>query len=447
MNDGDDVRKHINVLKVMREEFIRAGGKLDDQDFSYIILKSLPKSFEALVDSVFSRAETELLEPEVIGSILYTKSDRVSQNAGSSVAAAGSYKGPQGKNQKRKDDKADGKKNTSGGKKGKGRAETAREPPEKKRKRCKCGTGFHNESDCYWIHPEKIPESVKEMRKNQGSQNDNKIILYSQCPRETSHAFVTIHRAFGAKKLQGLPKKIWAFDSGSSAHMCNQRQAFITYEEFNDVHIVELGDAHCIPTHGIGSIILCCEVNGQIELQLTQVLYVPDLQMNLISQRCLDRNGCRTIIENGIYAVYYQDVEIIRSTNSTDLYFADFTVSYSQAEDVDTVMAASVQSDTVSTKSKTLYEWHCALGHTNVKNIKLLGKTTSSGVHVTSGNDMPICETCILGKQLTRISKGPSKPTTQPLELIHIDTDGPWQVGSLRTPGYFHQYRLVLCIT
>jgi transposase InsO family protein len=40
------------------------------------------------------------------------------------------------------------------------------------------------------------------------------------------------------------------------------------------------------------------------------------------------------------------------------------------------------------------------------------------------------------GKQHARISRGPpAHPTTQPLELIHIDTDGPWQVGSLKRPG------------
>jgi hypothetical protein len=49
---------------------------------------------------------------------------------------------------------------------------------------------------------------------------------------------------------------------------------------------------------------------------------------------------------------------------------------------------------------------------------------------------MPPCQDCMQGKQTVRISRGPpAQPTTRPLELIHIDTDGPWQVGSFRRPG------------
>jgi hypothetical protein len=301
---------------------------------------------------------------------------------------------------------------------------------------CICGTGTHNEADCYHLHQEKLLESVKAMQKKLATEkNAKKVIMYSQSPRET--AYVTIHRAFGAKKLQGLPKDTWAFDSGASKHMCHEFNAFITYTAFNEKHIVELGDAHCIPAHGVGSVNLICEVDGQLSLQLTEVLYVPDLQMSLLSQQCLDRKGCRTVIDGGLYSVFYKDSEILRSTSQTDLYLGDVAVSYTETKnsksDNDVVMTAAK----VPTKAKSLYEWHCALGHTNIKNVKLLGNTSDSGIKVNGGGEMALCETCILGKQHTRISKGPTKPTTQPLELIHIDTDGPWQVGSLHSPGKF----------
>jgi hypothetical protein len=110
-------------------------------------------------------------------------------------------------------------------------------------------------------------------------------------------------------------------------------------------------------------------------------------------------------------------------------------VSYTKTgeSDNDVVMIAAP----ITTETKSLYEWHCALGHTNIKNIKLLGNSPDCGIKVKGGGEMPLCEMCILGKQHTRISKGPTKPTTQPLESIHIDTDGPWQVGSLHSPGKF----------
>jgi hypothetical protein len=70
LKEGEDVRKHFNSLKAMREEYIRAGGKFDDQDFSHIILQSLPSSYEPTVDSILSRADKELLDPDAIASIL-----------------------------------------------------------------------------------------------------------------------------------------------------------------------------------------------------------------------------------------------------------------------------------------------------------------------------------------------------------------------------------------
>jgi hypothetical protein len=52
----------------------------------------------------------------------------------------------------------------------------------------------------------------------------------------------------------------------------------------------------------------------------------------------------------------------------------------------------------LSCKAKNLYKWHCALGYTNVKNLKLLGNAPDSGIKVSGGGEMPLCETCILGK-------------------------------------------------
>jgi hypothetical protein len=95
LKEGEDVRKHFNSLKAMREEYIRAGGKCDDQDFSYILLQSLPSSYESTVNSILGGADKELLEPDAIASILYTKSDRVSSSSSSSVAAKASYQGGQ----------------------------------------------------------------------------------------------------------------------------------------------------------------------------------------------------------------------------------------------------------------------------------------------------------------------------------------------------------------
>lgn len=92
---------------------------------------------------------------------------------------------------------------------------------------------------------------------------------------------------------------------------------------FDKKHIVELGDAHCIS----------------------------DMQMNLLSQRCLDRNGCRTIIDRGIYSVFYKNSEILRSTSQTDLYYADVVVSYTKTGESDNDVVMIAAPITTETKS------------------------------------------------------------------------------------------------
>jgi hypothetical protein len=82
-----------------------------------------------------------------------------------------------------------------------------------------------------------------------------------------------------------------------------------------------------------------------------------------------------------------------------DLYTASVrvTIDSDQSNEMgvgqDLVGTTCLRAD-VPMQEKTPYEWHCALGHTNARNIKLLGK-----------------------------------------DPAHIDTDGPWQVGLFKRPG------------
>jgi hypothetical protein len=70
-----------------------------------------------------------------------------------------------------------------------------------------------------------------------------------------------------------------------------------------------------------------------------------------------------------------------------DLYTASVrvTIDSDQSNEMgagqDLVGTTCLRADEVPMQEKTLYEWHCALGHTNARNIKLLGKDPAvSGV-------------------------------------------------------------------
>jgi hypothetical protein len=65
--------------------------------------------------------------------------------------------------------------------------------------------------------------------------------------------------------------------------------------------------------------------------------------------------------------VFFNDAEILRSTSQTDLYFVDVTVCYTENDNDVVLSAGEVCAAEVPTKAESLFEWHCALGHTNVK--------------------------------------------------------------------------------
>jgi hypothetical protein len=52
MQQSDDVRKHVDQLIVLREELADAGGSISEEDFKFVILFTLPESYESIVNSI-----------------------------------------------------------------------------------------------------------------------------------------------------------------------------------------------------------------------------------------------------------------------------------------------------------------------------------------------------------------------------------------------------------
>ena len=170
---------------------------------------------------------------------------------------------------------------------------------------------------------------------------------------------------------------------------------------------------------GKGSVVLAgTSVGDGQKVELRDVLYVPDLQYNLLSTaRMIDRGAKIDFMERNA-VVWKDDKQVLNAVRIGDIY-----VLNSQ----DTALSAV-----------TTTTWHKRFGHPSqslIKDMQKRGAVTGMIFTEDSPGDEP-CEVCISSKQ-TRASH-PRNPqrASRPLEIIHMDVIGPMETTSLGGSRY-----------
>jgi hypothetical protein len=84
-----------------------------------------------------------------------------------------------------------------------------------------------------------------------------------------------------------LDNKGWIVDSGSTSHMCCDRDQFVEMREKRDN--VSVANGRETQVKGIGTVLLKTldEKGNAVDVKLTNVLYVPELKVSLLSVSCL----------------------------------------------------------------------------------------------------------------------------------------------------------------
>lgn len=236
-------------------------------------------------------------------------------------------------------------------------------------------------------------------------------------------------RALFSKSDQTL----WVLDSGSSDHMTPLRSAFVTFKELNGS--VGLGKGE-VAVKGIGSVhITMTDECGGWTLGLSDVLYVPDLEYNLLSVKCLANKGINTRFDSngavGVDADTEEMTSVFCAEESGGIYLLRTVRQHEPRNAVATKKQQQDQGvrDAVALRAATV--WHERFGHLHETALaKVPGlpipKSTNSSENVR-------CEVCITGK-MTKIPfpKKSNRCTMKPLELIHSDLMGeirPCSVG------------------
>lgn len=270
--------------------------------------------------------------------------------------------------------------------------------------------------ECYYCKKRgHLKENCRYLKAKQKSSN------HPSYPKKNyNKAKTAINETCFKSSVNKVSSNNWYIDSGATSHMSNDKEFFTEFTSTVKDKIT-VADGKEITSYGIGDGYINCLISPTktSKVQVKNVLYVPELDGNLLS--------VKKLAENGNVIIFKDDRCVIRNGNqvkalgqiSEDLY------------------KVSCQEKAYFSKNKEkncIHVWHYRFGHINFETIEEMFKENMvHGLEIQKCNCKNDCESCIQGK-LTRkpFKKQIDNRKGEILELIHTDLCGPMEC---ETPG------------
>ena len=227
-----------------------------------------------------------------------------------------------------------------------------------------------------------------------------------------------------------VPHNTWWIDSGSTTHISNTMQGFLTIQTIkSNESFVFMGNRNKVPVKGIGT--YCLVLDTGHYLDLFQTLYVPTFFRNLVSLPKLDVAGFVFKFGSGSFSLFKNSKLIGSGILCDGLY--KFKLDNVFAETLMTLHHnGGINRSLIDENSA--YLWHKRLGHISKERMqRLIKNEILSNLDFT---DLEVCIDCIKGKQTKHTKKGATR-STQLLEIIHTDICGPFDAPSIGGEKYF----------
>lgn len=209
----------------------------------------------------------------------------------------------------------------------------------------------------------------------------------------------------------------WWIDNGATRHVTNNRQLFKNFETFKEPRKIKAAGKEILNVIGKGTIEIQSKVNNKvINIDLTDVWYVPNISRNLFSVLAAQdkrksskfestTTRCKLVVNNEVLLVGYREV-------GGSLYQAD----------IKTTMPGTSNEVNAAEASNTLQLYHERWGHQDKRHVQQKLKT-ELGINVKL--DKNLCESCIYGKS-HRLPFGTREKASCPGELMTADVCGPF---------------------
>lgn len=249
MSENEDVETHLNVISELIQQLSDMGTHVEEKWKIAILLSSMPETYDNVVDSLEARPERELTWGLVTSKLIDTYQKRKERNENTAL------------------------KNLE-------KVLTI----EKTKKFCNyCKRNNHNLPECIFLKK----KLNKQNQKKDGSENSDE--------GETSYLF-----AIEETNIQQKTKEInWVLDSGSSHHICCQKEKFTSIKPLEkQIHMkLPNGDVVTAKEHGQCVIKSYDETKKSVKIIASDVLFIPQLKVNILSISKLTKKGYSIIFE------------------------------------------------------------------------------------------------------------------------------------------------------
>lgn len=249
-------------------------------------------------------------------------------------------------------------------------------------------------------------------------------------------------------------------DSGCTHHVVNSLNLLSKWRTENLEISVANGDP--VRVQAIGEV--CAITNKGIEVCLSNVYCVPDLEQNLISVTSLIDHGCSVQLKKGHSIVSDSNSEIFTAYQMNRLFYSDFTIKTNSKPIISAVQTRSqsnssktletdkaVKGNTTEQETQTVdvptiksclnsYDvWHHRLCHIGPER---LSRVIKANIGIPSSilkeKSNKICESCTNGKlSRTNCKRKQTKEQIQVLQLVSTDLCGPMAENSLGGARYW----------
>jgi transposase InsO family protein len=191
---------------------------------------------------------------------------------------------------------------------------------------------------------------------------------------------------------------------------------------------ITLGNDYLVKVQGRGTVPILTKQN--VKKDISNVYHVPDLKHNLLSVGQLIEKGYKVLFEGVSCKIYDRKPsrKLISEIYMTPNRMFPLTLR--------TANLSQPYAQNASTMNETMV-WHTRFGHLPFQSLSLLQKNSMVKGLPIFKEQIPPCESCILGKHKRTSFPQSSNQAKQHLELVHTDLCGPMQTESIGGSFYF----------
>ena len=286
-----------------------------------------------------------------------------------------------------------------------------------------CGKKGHNSSDCYskgrlkcgHCHLNGHVEVVCRRKKRDQQQHSTPEDTAKTSQSANSFAFKVDADNCNTTADSKINVNTLMVDCGATSHVVNNKSAFISYDDsfVAKRHFIELADGHqtnqVVQAKGTAQYTVMDSNNEPQTILLQDALLAPCFPHSLFSVRAATAKGA--------------SVTFTPESNKLTAGNTDFPI---QTRDRLFFLQTETKEQNSACLTKSLNEWHIALGHSNYDDIIKLQHVTE-GMKISDVKGPQQCVTCLESKSTKQThSQDEQQPkATKPLQRVHSDVCGP----------------------